>query len=250
MQIRELLSALKMKGAYEAIESLSHVQDKEAYATALLASEYEHRQHHMAKRRLHLARFPTEKEWHDFDPTLNPTIDFNKVKSLSSGDFIDRKENLCILGTQGTGKTHSLVALGRVLCRKGYTSRFYTACGLVNLLEEAKIQNQLSKTMAQLLVPKLLIIDELGFIPFSENGARLFFDVFASRYERGSIAVTSNLAFTKWGQIFGSIELTAALIDRFTHRAHIFTYEGQSVRLRQAKQRQPINKSKSQEITK
>jgi len=247
MQIPELLLTLKMRGAFEALESFSGIQDKEEYARAILGSEHEYREQNMTKRRLSTARFPTEKEWDDFDPALNPTIDISQVKSLSNGKFVDKKENLCILGTQGTGKTHSLIALGRLLCRKGYSTRFYTACSLVNLLEEAKAQNQLSRVMAQLLIPKLIIIDELGFIPFSDNGARLLFDVFASRYERGSIAVTSNLAFTKWGQIFGSVELTAALVDRFTHRAHIFTYEGQSVRLKQAKQKQPTSRLKAPE---
>ncbi len=104
----------------------------------------------------------------------------------------------------------------------------------MNLLEESKAQCCLSKTMHKLMKPSLLIIDELGFVPFSENGARLLFDVFAGRYERGSIAVSTNLAFDKWIQVFGSVELTGALLDRFTHRAHIFTYKGKSIRFAQA----------------
>lgn len=107
MQISELLLALKMRGAFEAIESFSGLQDKEEYARAILASEYEYREQNRTKRRLSTARFPTEKEWDDFDPALNPTIDISQVKSLSNGKFVDKKENLCILGTQGTGKTHS-----------------------------------------------------------------------------------------------------------------------------------------------
>jgi DNA replication protein DnaC len=244
MQLRELLSALKMNGALEILEELSEIDDKEDYVKALLSAEYHHRQQHLMKRRLAVAHFPVEKEWDDLDETLNPSIEFGKVKALSSGDFIDRCENACILGTQGTGKTHSLISLGRALCRKGYAVRFYTACALVNLLEEAKANNQLTKAMAMLMKPKLLIIDELGFVPFSENGARLLFDVFSSRYERGSIAVSTNLAFNKWGQIFGTVELTAALVDRFTHRAHIFTYEGHSVRFQHAKKQQQLNQQK------
>jgi DNA replication protein DnaC len=138
------------------------------------------------------------------------------------------------MGQQGTGKTHSLIALGRDLCRRGISTQFYTACELVNILEKAKVQCQLSKVMQRLIKPELLILDELGFVPFSENGARLLFDVFAGRYERGSIAVSTNLSFDKWTQVFGSVELTGALLDRFTHRSHIFTYKGKSARFAQA----------------
>lgn len=141
------------------------------------------------------------------------------------------------MGLQGTGKTHCLIALGRELCRKGFSVKFFTACDLVNKLEEAKAGLGLSRIMKTIQRPQLLIIDELGFVPFSDNGSRLLFEVFASRYERGSIAVSSNLSFNKWDQIFGSVELTAALVDRFTHHAHIHTFDGKSVRLMGAKKK-------------
>jgi DNA replication protein DnaC len=177
------------------------------------------------------AKFPVEKEWVELDRSLNPSIDFEGIERLFDAEFIRQRRNVCFIGTQGTGKTHSLIALGRELCRKGHTVRFYTACELVNVLEEAKRDLLLTKVMKSLLKPKLLIIDELGFVPFSDNGARLLFDVFASRYERGSTAVSTNLSFDKWVEVFGSVELTAALIDRFCHRAEIFAFEGESVRL-------------------
>ena len=141
------------------------------------------------------------------------------------------------MGQQGTGKTHSLIALGRSLCKKDKTVKFYTACSLVNVLEEAKAKHNLAKVMQTIAKPNLLIIDELGFVPFSDNGARLLFDVFASRYEKGSIAVSTNLSFDKWVQVFGSPELTAALIDRFTHKCLIFNFQGKSVRFLDAKKR-------------
>ncbi len=148
------------------------------------------------------------------------------------------------MGQQGTGKTHSLIALGRDLCRQGKTVKFYTACSLVNLLEEAKAKHILAKEMQALAKPEVLIIDELGFVPFSENGARLLFDVFASRYEKGSIAVSTNLSFDKWVQVFGTPELTAALIDRFSHKCLIFNYQGKSVRFLDAKKRKEDLKEK------
>ncbi len=235
--LKELLTALKMKGALASLDHLFKIKDKNQFVIALLQSEYDHKQHQSMKRRLSQAKFPVEKDWSDIDNSLNPSIDFDGVKKLGTGEFIAKHQNICVLGQQGTGKTHSLIALGRRLCKEGITVKFYTACTLVNMLEEAKVQHELSKVMQMLLKPQLLIIDELGFVPFSENGARLLFDVFASRYERRSIAVSTNLSFEKWGQIFGSVELTAALVDRFTHNAIIFIYEGQSIRLLNTKKK-------------
>ena len=235
--IKDLLSSLRMSGALEALDHLQDLKERDQYLIALLKAELDHRELNANKRRLSQAKFPVEKEWRDLDRALNPTIDFSKIESQSNGLFIQKKENLCLMGQQGTGKTHSLISLGRDLCRKGKSVKFYTACSLVNHLEEAKANHVLGKTMLTLAKPQLLIIDELGFVPFSENGARLLFDVFASRYEKGSIAVSTNLSFDKWVQVFGTPELTAALIDRFTHKCLIFNYQGKSVRFLDAKKR-------------
>lgn len=241
--IKNLLESLKMKGALEVLDRLKETTDRNSFVIALLQAEYEDREMRANKRRLANAKFPVDKEWSDIDSSLNPEIGFSDVQALGTADFVAKRENICLMGQQGTGKTHSLIALGRDLCRRGISTRFYTACELVNILEEAKAQCCLTKVMQKLMKPALLIIDELGFVPFSENGARLLFDVFAGRYERGSIAVSTNLSFDKWVQIFGSVELTGALLDRFTHNAHIFTYKGESVRFRQATQ----NKEQSAE---
>lgn len=235
--IKDLLTSLKMPGALEALKHIDHLKERDPFLIALLKAEIEHKEQRSNKRRLSQAKFPTEKEWRDIDPDLNPTIDFSQVENLNNGFFIQKKENLCLMGHQGTGKTHSLTALGRDICRKGKTVKFYTASSLVNLLEEAKANHALAKVMHAILKPDLLIIDELGFVPFSENGARLLFDVFASRYEKGSIAVSTNLSFDKWVQIFGTPELTAALVDRFTHKCLTFSYQGKSVRFLDAKKR-------------
>jgi len=203
----------------------------------MLQAECDYRHQKAITQRLNKATFPIDKEWSEIDPSLNPRINFRDVQALGSGEFVCKKENICLMGQQGTGKSHSLIALSRQLCREGFSVKFYTACGLVNILEEAKARNQLHKVMQTIIKPSLLLIDELGFVPFSESGACLLFDVFASRYERGSIAVSTNLSFDKWVQVFGSVELTAALVDRFTHKAHIYVYEGKSVRLQNARQK-------------
>lgn len=233
--IKDLLEKLKMRGALDALPSFEDIKDKKQFLIGLLQAEVTHRENKRAKRRLTQAKFPVEKEWCDIDKDLNPNIDFSNLEAIDVNQLITKRNNLCLMGQQGTGKTHSLVALGRKLCRKGVTSKFYTACGLVNALEEAKANNVLSKFMQGLGKFQLLIIDELGFVPFSDNGARLLFDVFASRYERGSIAVSTNLSFDKWIQVFGSVELTAALIDRFTHKCLIYNFMGKSVRFMEAK---------------
>lgn len=234
--LRSILTDLRMKGALAVYESLQKIEGKNEFATALLQAEYDYKQELLMERRLKKATFSIDKQWHEIDPSLNPKIDFKKVQAFSNGKFVEKKENLCFVGKQGTGKTHCLIALGQQLCLSGYSVKFYTACGLVNALEEAKTQNKLIRFMKTVIEPSLLCIDELGFVPFTENGARLLFDVFASRYEKGSIAVSTNLTFDKWAQVFGSIELTAALVDRFTHRSHTIVYDGDSVRLRQATQ--------------
>ena len=237
MTIEALLTKLKMQGALEALPGLKEIKNKDEYLMGLLKSEAMHRENQSSKRRLLQAKFPTEKEWSEIDKDLNPTIDFSSLEKIGEKDLITGRNNLCLMGKQGTGKTHSLIALGRKLCRKGMTTKFFTARGLVNALEEAKANHSLSKFMQSLLKPHLLIIDELGFVPFSENGARLLFDVFAGRYERGSIAVSTNLSFDKWTQVFGSVELSAALIDRFTHRCLIYVFDGESIRFKMARQR-------------
>lgn len=233
--IEELLETLKMRGALAALPRVREAERKEDVLISLLQAEVIHRKNQAAKRRLSQAKFPTEKEWCDINKDLNPNIDFGSLEAINEKELITKRNNLCLMGQQGTGKTHSLIALGRKLCREGVSTKFYTACSLVNTLEEAKANNNLSKLMQQITTPQLLIIDELGFVPFSENGARLLFDVFASRYERGSIAVSTNLPFDKWIEVFGSVELTAALLDRFTHRCLIHKFEGESARFMEAK---------------
>ena len=234
--IEDFLTQLKMIGALNFYQSMKDDNlSKEQLLTSILKSEVEWKSNNRMKRRLKTAKFPFEREWSNIEHKANPKIPFKTVQKLSKGKFVEGKRNLCIIGTPGLGKTHSLVSIGRDLCRIGYSVHFYTAIDLVTKLEEAKDENRLSKLMCKLNKPHLLIIDELGFVPLSDNGARLLFDVFAKRYENGSIAVSTNLSLPKWSETFGSIELTTALIDRFTHRCDIFMYEGESYRLLESK---------------
>lgn len=236
--LKDLLLSLRMYGAIEALNAgiFSHLTGEE-YAQKVLEAEWQYRERKQESKRLKAAAFPSDKDWIEIDKAINPEIDFEAVRALGDGDFIYKKENLCLVGHQGTGKTHSLISLGRDLCRRGFSVKFCTAHDLVTSLEEAHDESKLSNVMSSLLKPSLLIIDELGFVPFTKKGAALLFDVFAKRYERGSIAVSTNLAFDKWSTLFRSMEMTAALLDRFTHKAHIFIYKGTSARLHASKQR-------------
>ena len=157
------------------------------------------------------------------------------VMELARCEFISKRENIIALGNSGTGKTHAALALGLAACQRGHSVGFITAAQLVRQLMEAKDEKRLLRFQASLANYKLLIIDELGYVPLSLTGAELLFDVFSQRYERGSTLVTSNLPFEEWTSVFGSERLTGALLDRLTHHVHILEFNGDSFRLKQSK---------------
>ena len=173
-----------------------------------------------------------------FDFSHLPTLNKIQVLELSRCEYIERHENLIAVGNSGTGKTHLGTSLGLAAFQRGYFVRFITAAALVHELIEAHDEKRLLRLQKQLAHYKLLIIDELGFVPFSQTGAELLFEIFSQRYERGSVLVTSNLPFEEWTSIFSSQRLTGALLDRLTHRCHILEMNGPSYRLSQSKQAQ------------
>ena len=156
------------------------------------------------------------------------------MTQLARCEYIERCENVIAIGNSGTGKTHIALGLGLAACQKGLTVGFTTASALVNELIEARDEMRLLNLQKRLARLKLLIIDELGFVPLSKTGAELLFEVFSQRYERGSILVTTNLPFDEWTEMFGSERLTGALLDRLTHHVHIIEMNGDSYRLRQS----------------
>jgi DNA replication protein DnaC len=184
--------------------------------------------------RIRAAGFPTHKDFDTFDFTAVPSLSKPKVLELARGEWIEQRANCCLIGSHGTGKTHVATALGLAACRQGKRVRFYTAASLVTRLEEAQKQYQLDRVLGQLDRAELLICDELGYLSFSRAGAELLFQVFADRYERRSLLVTSNLAFSEWGQVFQGERMTAALLDRLTHRCHIFEMNGESYRFKES----------------
>ena len=159
------------------------------------------------------------------------------VLELARSEYVARRENIIAVGNSGTGKTHIVLGLGLAACQKGLSVGFTTAAALVHELIEARDEKRLLRLQRQYAGYKLLIIDELGYVPFSQTGAELLFELFSQRYERGSTIVTSNLPFDEWTGVFASERLTGALLDRLTHHVHILEMNGDSYRLKQSKRR-------------
>jgi DNA replication protein DnaC len=180
------------------------------------------------------ADFPVEKDFDTYDFTLMPQLSKPKILELARCEWITQKSNCCFVGSHGTGKTHIAIGLGLAACRAGMRVRFFTAAELVNRLEKEQKQYTLDRFLTQLDRAHLLICDELGYVTMSRGGVELLFRVFADRYERGSILVTSNLPFSEWGQIFQGERMTAALLDRLTHHCAIFEMNGESYRFRES----------------
>lgn len=211
--------------------------DHPRYLLRLVEMELIDRERRVVERRIREARFPAVKSLDTFDFTAIPSINKMLVLELARCEFVLRRDNVIALGNSGTGKTHTALALGLAACQRGLSVAFFTAAGLVHALSEARDERRLLKLQAQLQAVKLLIIDELGYVPLSRTGAELLFDVFSRRHERGSTIVTSNLPFDEWTSVLGSERLTGALLDRLTHHVHILEFNGDSFRLKHSKAR-------------
>lgn len=211
--------------------------DLPTYLFRLCEQELLDRARRLIERRIRAARFPTVKSLDSFDFTAIPSLNKLLVLELARGDYILQRENVLALGNSGTGKTHIALGLGLAACHQGLSVGFTTAAALVHELMEARDEKRLRRFQKQLTAYRLLIIDELGFVPLSKVGAELLFEVFSQRYEQGSILVTSNLPFDEWPEVFGSERLTGALLDRLTHRVHILEMNGDSYRLSQSRKR-------------
>ena len=211
--------------------------DYPSYLLRLVERELLDRERRAAERRVKDARFPVIKTLDTFDFQAQPSINQALIRELMTGEYIDRHENVLLVGNSGTGKTHLSYALAFAACSQGRRVRFFMVSQLVTHLAEAREERQLQRLQGQLERHDLLVLDELGYVPFSPTGAELLFEVVSRAYERTSLIVTTNLPFEAWTEVMGSERLTGALLDRLTHRVHILEANGESYRLKESRQR-------------
>ena len=216
-----------------ATEGVDHV----GYLTRLSEREMIERDRRKVERRIKAARFPVVKSLDSFDFAAIPKLNKMQVLELARCEWIERRENVIALGPSGTGKTHVALGLGLAACQKGLSVGFTTAAALVSEMMEARDERRLLRFQKQMAAYKLLIIDELGFVPLSKTGAELLFELISQRYERGATLITSNLPFDEWTETLGSERLTGALLDRITHHVNILEMNGKSYRLAQSRAR-------------
>ena len=200
----------------------------------LTGIELDIRNKNRLNRRMREAKFPLVKTLEDFDLEAAEGLDRRLLRELTSCDYAKQKRNIILMGQSGTGKSHLATALGIEACRSNIRTRFVSCYGLVNELIEAREERVLQRLLARYHRYEVLILDELGYIPFSKEGAELLFQVLADRHEKGSVIITTNLGFADWSQIFGDPIMTGALLDRLTHKAHIITCDWKSYRLKQS----------------
>lgn len=200
----------------------------------LTTDELQARSENTLKRRIREAKFPLIKPVETFDLSETPDLDIRLFRELSSCEFIKEHKNVIFLGRSGAGKTHMATAIGIESCRNNYRTRFVTCYGMINELMEAREEKSLQRLLQRYARYDLLILDELGYIPFSKEGGELLFQVLAERHERGSVMITTNLGFADWTQVFGDPVITAALLDRLTHKAKIINCNWDSYRLKQS----------------
>jgi DNA replication protein DnaC len=200
----------------------------------LTVAELQARSESRLNRRIREAKFPLIKPLETFDIAAVPELDLRLFRELTGESYIKEHRNVIFLGKSGVGKTHMATALGIEACKNNFRTRFVTCYGLVNELIEARQERTLQRLIQRYVRYDLLILDELGYVPFSKEGSELLFQVLAERHEKGSVMITTNLGFADWTQIFGDQVMTAALLDRLTHRAHIINCHWDSYRLKQS----------------
>jgi DNA replication protein DnaC len=239
LELKSHLKALRLptvlrEYAKTAADAAKEGLDYEAYLLRLLQFEISDREARSFQRLLKLARLPAKKTIAEFDFTRLPDLEPLTVHRLGGCEFVTKAENVLLVGSSGTGKTHLATAIAVEACRRRHSVRFFTVSQLVEALMEAKSERALGRMRANLKKVDLLVLDELGFVPLPASGAELLFDIVSDRYEKASIVITTNLPFEEWISVLASEPLTHAMLDRLTHHVHILEMNGRSYRLAQS----------------
>jgi DNA replication protein DnaC len=237
-QIRAMLADLKLPGSLEAVDDVLSDADGGKLTAAeaierLLGAQITLRNNRRLQTAMRASRLPAVKTLADFDFSFQPSIKREQIENLHELTFIERKENVVLLGPPGVGKTHLAVSLAIAAAQSGRRVYYSTLADLINSLEEAQAASRLARRLATLSYPSLLIVDEIGYLPVTRTGAVLFFQLISRRYEHASTVLTSNKSFEEWGDVLGDEVMAAALIDRILHHCHLVNIRGNSYRMRE-----------------
>lgn len=219
------LSAIKEKDV-ALVDSLFELTNK----------KIEFRNERASKLQVTVAAFPFQKELEDFDFSYQPSINKSQILDLATLRFLENKENILFIGNSGVGKTHLAVSLGIIAAKKRYSVYFIQCHDLILQLKKAHAENRLEQRLKFFSKYALLIIDEIGYLPVDKDGANLFFQLIARRYEKGSTIITTNQVFSKWGEVFSDSTLANAILDRLVHHSEIITIKGESYRMKELKE--------------
>src|SRR5919109_3009735 len=238
LRLGDHLQHLKLLRVQERLETLLQEASAQELTYAdfldrLLTEEVTAKEEKHVTMRTVMARFPYRKTFESFDFGFQPSVDRKQVQELATCRFIEHGDNVVFLGPPGTGKTHLAIALGLKAIQQGQCTLFTSAMSLIAALTKAYAENRLEERLKYYSLLKLLIIDEMGYIPIDQHGSHLFFQLISRRYERGSIVLTSNQSFGQWGEVFGNPIIATAILDRLLHHSVVINIKGESYRLRE-----------------